>query len=63
MHDPRVHRCGLSTLDYARVEEGHIECVECGREYYFVAGKGWFSNPWAKHVVFPPRIEMGGAPP
>lgn len=57
MHHPRVHRCDLRDLDYSRVKAGHIECTECGREYYFIPGKGWHSEPWAKHTFIPTRVE------
>jgi hypothetical protein len=54
MTDLFTHICPFSTLDYSRVEQGQIVCVECGRRWELRTWNGggqWICN-------YPPiRIE------
>ncbi len=39
------HRCDEQTIDYSRVESGHLRCMVCGREWTLDKMQGWVMSP------------------
>lgn len=45
---PHTHACDIGTIDYSLVNEGVINCTECGRTWEFVEDKGWKADPLSR---------------
>ncbi len=46
--NPHTHACDVGTIDYSLVNEGVINCTECGRTWEFVEDKGWKADPLSR---------------
>jgi hypothetical protein len=41
--DPRTHRCDVGDIDYAKADEGIIDCRVCGRVWRHA--RAWVPDP------------------